>query len=62
MLTLIVILSLVGQSVGFVERASNVSWSDVDVVVESVRQYVGGYLSEKSVECVQVNYHQFGDE
>ena len=59
---LFLLVSIVGQSVGHVEPAMNGSWTDASSAVEIVRQYVGGYLSPASVECVRLKYHQFQDE
>ena len=59
---LLFLFSIVGQSVGHVEPAQNGSWTDASLAVETVRQYVGGYLSPASVECVQLKFHQFQDE
>ena len=61
-LRVLLFLSIVSLSVGYVERAMNDLWTDASAAVEVVRQYVGGYLSPASVECVQLKYHQFQDE
>ena len=60
----VVFLSLVGMSVGQYEVALNVSSSSSvgQVLVDSVRQYVGVELSESSVKCVLMSYQQFGDK
>ena len=54
---LLFLFSIVGPSIGHVEWAMNGSWTDASSAVEIVRQYVGGYLSPASVECVQLKFH-----